>query len=108
MKNGEIARPNVNLTDPLTVDGHLEALWARKLLVAVLAVAVEPAAFVPVELRLVTFVEDAPEPAVRCSSNDVVSKERVQLLHLAFERFGLRRSLELHGRACFLPTPNAS
>jgi hypothetical protein len=108
MKNGEIARSNVNLTDRLPVYRYLEPLGTRKLLVAVPAIAVEPASFVPVEVRPVTFVEDAPELPMRCSSNDVVSKERVQLLHLLFERVGSRSSLEVHGCAGFLPTSNTS
>ena len=65
--------------------GDLEPLRARKLLIGVLALAVEPAALVPIEPWLVTVVEDALQPSMCRSSDDVLTKEGVQFPDAPFE-----------------------
>jgi hypothetical protein len=59
MENRQIARANVNLAHRLAVDGHPQTLVLGHLLVARVTLTVEAAAHVPLEIRMVTVVENA-------------------------------------------------
>src|SRR5262249_9198669 len=59
MVDGQIACTDVDFAEDLSIDGHSQTVFALHLLIVALAVAVEPAAHVPVKVRMIAVVEYA-------------------------------------------------
>ena len=64
----EIACPDVDLADFLIIDRHFQPLILTETLIAVVALAVEPATLVPIERRVITLVEHSDIAPVRATA----------------------------------------
>ena len=58
-----------------TVNGHLQPLRARDVLIGALAVAVQPSSLVPSKVFGIAHVECAVKPSVHCAADDVLPEE---------------------------------
>src|SRR5262249_5677938 len=80
VKDGEIARSNVDFANALTVNCHPQTVCFFHLLIIVLTIAVEPTSHVPVERGMIPVVEHTDVASVDTTSKLELIKEPVQFL----------------------------
>src|SRR5262249_16343553 len=80
VKNGEIARSDVDLADAVIADFHPQTVCLFHLLIIVLTIAVEPTSHLPVERGMIPVVEHTDVASVDTTSKLELIKEPVQFL----------------------------
>src|SRR5262249_54644756 len=94
MEDREVACGDVDLGDRLAVDGHFKPLFLFQPLIAVVTLAVEPAALIPLKPVAVAAVEDTPVPSMGASEQFVLIDELVEFSYFGLKCLGLRCWLE--------------